>query len=122
MDTNNTQVSNSSLQISSGVIEKIARLAALEIEGVADVTMGSTVTQSLLGKIAQPHPIDVTLNDGVADIVVHLSVKYGVKIPDLSEKVQNNVKNSVQNMTSITVARVDIVVTGIVAGTAPVEE
>ena len=44
---------------------------------------------------------------------MNIMVRYGYKIPQLCEKVQENVKSSVQNMTCITVSKVNIVVTGV---------
>ena len=51
--------------------------------------------------------------DGVADITVHVVVKYGVKLPALCKEVQKAVKANVQNMTDITVSKVNVVVTGV---------
>lgn len=113
MDVSTSSNAGGRLQISSEVIAKIAKLAALEIDGVSDITLGNAGVKSLLNKIAPQNPILVELKDDVADITVALAVKFGAKIPEVSEKVQENVKNSVQNMTRISVAQVNIVVTGI---------
>ena len=77
-----------SLQISTEVIAKIAKLAAMEVDGVQDVS--------------------------VAQITVNLLVAYGSRIPSMCAKVQENVKSTVQNMTGITVSRVNVVVRGVV--------
>ena len=69
--------------------------------------------KSLLGRLATPKPVEVTLQDEVAEITVNVTIAYGARIPALSEKVQQNVKASVQNMTSITVSRVNVVITGV---------
>ena len=44
---------------------------------------------------------------------MHLTARYGTKIMPLCEKVQENVKQAIQNMTGITVARVDVQVVGL---------
>lgn len=113
MDVSTSSNAGGRLQISSDVIAKIAQIAALEIEGVAEVTLGSAGVKNLLNKIAPQNPIQVDLKDDVADITVAVCVKFGTKIPVVSEKIQENVKNSVQSMTQISVAQVNIVVTGI---------
>ena len=78
---------------------------------------------ALVRKMPMQKPISVELNDDVAEISVNVVVKYGCKIPQLSEKVQENVKNAVQNMTCITVSKVNVIVTGVVQETtAPVED
>lgn len=112
MEVSNSVV-NGSLQISSEVIAKIARLAALEIDGVKDVCAGTAGVKGLLGRVAPQKPVCVELLEDVAEITVHLQVLYGSKIPTVCEKVQQSVKNAVQNMTSITVSRVNIVVSGV---------
>lgn len=111
-----THFTGGSLQISSEVVEKIARQATLEVKGVKRVEPVSAGARGLLGKVVPAKAIMVAMNNDVADIEVSLVVEYGTKIPELSERVQQNVKDSVQNMTSISVARVDVVVAGVDVG------
>ena len=113
MEVSNSNVVNGSLQISTDVIGKIAKLAATEIDGVVDVCAGSAGMRSCLGKVNLQKPVSVELLENVAEITVSLTVRYGSQIPAVCEKVQENVKAAVQNMTSITVARVNIVVVGV---------
>ena len=113
MEVSNSNVINGSLQISTDVIGKIAKLAATEIDGVVDVCAGSAGMRSFLGKVNLQKPVSVELLENVAEITVSLTVRYGSQIPAVCEKVQENVKSAVQNMTSITVARVNIVVVGV---------
>ncbi|MFQ8997376.1 Asp23/Gls24 family envelope stress response protein [Allofournierella massiliensis] len=113
MEVSNSNVVNGSLQISTDVIGKIAKLAATEIDGVVDVCAGSAGMRSFLGKVNLQNPVSVELLENVAEITVSLTVRYGSQIPAVCEKVQENVKSAVQNMTSITVARVNIVVVGV---------
>ena len=101
MDVHNTI--GGSLQISTEVIAKIARLAALEVDGVADVATGTGLQK----------PVTVVMEDGIATVTVHLTVVYGSKVMPLCEKVQENVKQTIQNMTGITVSRVDVLVVGL---------
>lgn len=112
MDVQNTI--GGSLQISTDVLAKIARLAALEVGGVAEVTTGNSQNvRSLLGRTGLRKPVGVVLEDGVATVTVQLTVDYGQKIMPLCEKVQENVKQTIQNMTGITVSRVDVLVVGL---------
>ena len=53
------------------------------------------------------------MEDGIATVTVHLAVVYGSKVMPLCEKVQENVKQTIQNMTGITVSRVDVLVVGL---------
>lgn len=113
MDEFNSHDYSGSLQISSEVIEKIARQAVLEVDGVANVAPIIPGARSLLAKLPYSRPINVEIKNEVADILVSIVVKYGAKIPDLSARVQQSVKDAVQNMTGIMVGRVDIVVNGV---------
>ena len=113
MEVSNSNVVNGSLQISTDVIGKIAKLAATEIDGVVDVCAGSAGMRSFLGKVNLQKPVSVELLENVAEMTVSLTVRYGSQIPAVCEKVQENVKSAVQNMTNITVARVNIVVVGV---------
>ena len=101
-----------SLQIATDVLGKIARQAALEIDGVAAVEQGiAGVRNAMVDRIRQP--VTVTIREGTAEIDVSVAVRYGVRIPALCERVQENVKDAVQNMTGVTVSRVNVAVVGI---------
>ncbi len=102
-----------SLKISKEVIASIAGTAAKEINGVADLATFTTNIKGWLMKKQSPKPIIINLSDDVATIDIHVVLKNGAKIPETSEKIQNAVKEAVQNMTGITVSRVNICVAGI---------
>ena len=105
MDVANTNSIGGSLQISTDVIAKIAGMATLEVDGVCDISAGTLGVKGLFSKMglaALKKPIEVTLSEDVAEITVNVQVQYASKIPALSEKVQENVKSAVQNMTGIT--------------------
>lgn len=115
MDLQNTDLQGGTLQISTEVIAKIARGAALEIDGVAEVSCGSQnkKLRNLLETSSIQTPVTVEMRDGTANITLHLMVRFGARIPAIAEKVQENVKNAVQNMTNVTVSRVNLVIAGL---------
>lgn len=115
MDLQNTDLQGGTLQISTEVIAKIARCAALEIDGVAEVSCGSQnkKLRNLLETSSIQTPVTVEMRDGTANIMLHLMVRFGARIPAIAEKVQENVKNAVQNMTNVTVSRVNLVIAGL---------
>ncbi len=49
----------------------------------------------------------------MAIIDIRLKVKNGVKIPELSKKLQANVKEAVQNMTGVVVSKVNLQIAGV---------
>ena len=121
MEVKNSDNIGGSLQISTDVIAKIARLAALEIEGVKSVSCGNSPVKGFFAKVNIHKPVEVELTDEVAQITVNVMMRYGYRIPSVCEALQKSVKASVQNMTGITVSQVNVVVTG-VAMTSAIEE
>ena len=114
MDLQNMDLKGGSLQISTEVIGKIARCAALEIEGVAEVSCGkqNRKVKDLLERANVQSPVTVEMRDGTAEITLEIVAAFGARIPAVAEKVQENVKSAVQNMTNVTVSRVDLVIAG----------
>ena len=70
MDLQNMDLKGGSLQISTEVIGKIARCAALEIEGVAEVSCGkqNRKVKDLLERANVQSPVTVEMRDGTAEI------------------------------------------------------
>ena len=120
MELQNMDLRGGSLQISTEVLGKIARCAALEVAGVAEVSCGSQnrKVKDFLERANVQSPVTVEMRDGTAEITLHLVVAFGARIPAVAEKVQENVKTAVQNMTNVTVSRVDLVI----AGLAPAQD
>ena len=105
MDLQNMDLQGGSLQISTEVVGKIARCAALEVQ--------NKKLKSLLESASIQPPVVVEMRDGTASITLHLMMQFGARIPSVAEKVQENVKSAVQNMTNVTVSRVDLVIAGL---------
>lgn len=120
MELQNMDLRGGSLQISTEVLGKIARCAALEVAGVAEVSCGSQnrKVKDFLERANVQSPVTVEMRDGTAEITLHLVVAFGARILSVAEKVQENVKTAVQNMTNVTVSRVDLVI----AGLAPAQD
>ena len=102
MELQNMDLRGGSLQISTEVLGKIARCAALEVAGVAEVSCGSQnrKVKDFLERANVQSPVTVEMRDGTAEITLHLVVAFGARIPSVAEKVQENVKTAVQNMTN----------------------
>lgn len=102
-----------SLRISTEAIAKIAKVAALEVDGIDEIVTPSQSIRALLGSPKQQKPIRVEMKEDLAEITIHVKVAYGTKVNLAGEKVQENVKSAVQSMTGIMVSRVNIVVDAI---------
>lgn len=90
MDVSNSKALGGSLQISTDVIAKIARLATLEIEGVKRVAEPESGVQGFFKRMAAQKPILVELSEDIAEITVNIVVEYGCKSRLCAEKVQEN--------------------------------
>ncbi len=113
MEYRNTKTWEGGLQISTTVLEKIAKVAALEVDGVKEVSVGSSGMKGVFAKTNLPKAVDVTMYDGVAEITIHIIAEYGHKLPAMCREIQQAVKSGIQNMINITVSKVNIVVTGV---------
>ncbi|MDE5583149.1 MAG: Asp23/Gls24 family envelope stress response protein [Ruminococcus sp.] len=101
---------NSRLKVSDDVIITVTRLATLDVKGVA----GLDGEINRLSKISRNPPITVGMVGDVASIDVRIKVKGTEKVRNIAENVQNAVKENVQNMTGLTVAKVNVTVNGAV--------
>lgn len=100
----------SRLKISDDVIITVARLSALEVEGVAGLA-GEVNTFS---KIKNNAPIKVSMIGDVAGIDIKIKVKGGAKVFQVAQEVQSAVKEKIQTMTGIPVAQVNVIISGAV--------
>lgn len=106
------------LKISEEVIETIARLATIEIQGVDSLRASALSLPDMLIRNRPKGPIKIDLIGDVAEISIAVVIKYGYKITDIAESIQNSVKSAVQSMTGIAVSKVNITVTGVSFKTA----
>jgi len=102
------------LKISEDVVASITRIATKEIEGVAELALAPSNIKGLFKSKPVKSSVAVDLNDGVAVIDVYLKIKYGAKVQNVAAEIQKKIKDSVQNMTSIAVSKVNIHISGIV--------
>ncbi len=105
------------LRISNEVIATVAKLATLEIDGVHSVSVGNSGVKGLFTRANYAKPIKITVKNDSAEVDVSIIVKESVKIPELSLAVQKSVKDAVENMTGLTVSKVDVGVAGVVSST-----
>lgn len=97
------------VQVTEEVIAIIAGLAATEVEGVHSMAGGITnELVSMLGKKNLAAGVDIKFEDNEISVMLSLVIKYGYSIPEVTAKVQENVKNEIENMTDIKVGNVDV--------------
>lgn len=102
------------VKIADEVVAIIAALAATEVEGVA--SMAGNITNEVIGKLGIRNlskGVKVDVLEGVVTVTLALNMKYNYSIVDVTGKVQEKVKNAVENMTGLEVADVNIKVAGV---------
>ena len=102
------------VKIADEVVAIIAALAATEVEGVA--SMAGNITNEVIGKLGIKNlskGVKVDVLEGVVTVSLALNLKYNYNIMDVTGKVQEKVKNAVENMTGLEEADVNIKVGGV---------
>ena len=114
MQKRETRTDLGMIRIHKNVIASIASLAAAEIEGVKRV--GRTFKVDLLELVAKKYlsgiKVDIDTNEDVS-IEIPLVIKYGFNIPDVADKVQENVRSSLEKMTNLSIKDININVQGV---------
>ncbi len=113
--TNYSNEYNGDIKISDDVIATLAIKAAKEIDGITGMVGGivGNIAAAVLGKKDTSLGVDVDMKEGIASITLHVKVKYGIKIPEIAWKAQENVKTMVESITGIVVDKVNISVESI---------
>ena len=102
------------VKIADEVVAIIAALAATEVDGVA--SMAGNITNEVIGKLGIRNlskGVKVDVLEGVVTVSLALNIKYNYSIMGVTAKVQDKVKNAVENMTGLEVADVNIKVAGV---------
>ena len=102
------------VQIADEVVAIIASLAATEVEGVS--SMAGNITNELMSKVGvkgltKGVKVEVSNHQVRAELAVLM--EYGYNLPATSQKVQERVKNAIENMTGLTVTDVNIRIAGV---------
>ncbi len=111
----NTEETNDGIKIANDVIAVIAGVAVSEVPGVASMSGGFAggISEVLSGKKNLSKGIKVDAGEKEVKIDVNIIVEYGSRIPDVAFEIQNRVKKSVENMTGLKVAEVNVHVQGV---------
>ncbi len=97
------------IRIADEVVSTVAGLAAADVDGIASLSGGwGTDLVEKLGKKSLGKGIKVEVVDGSTSIEISVVVKFGYPIPNVAETVQQEVKQSVENMTGLKVSAVNV--------------
>ncbi|WP_054024287.1 Asp23/Gls24 family envelope stress response protein [Bacillus sp. FJAT-28004] len=97
------------IQIAPEVIEVIAGLATIEVDGVAGMSGGfAGGIVELLGRKNLSKGVKVEVGQREAAVDVSIIVEYGNRIPEIASEIQRNVKRSIEMMTGLHVVEVNV--------------
>ena len=118
MSENREYVSRSdelgNIHISGEVLASIAA-AALEVEGVSGLSanLGSDIAELLSNKKNLTKGVHIQVEDEQVTVELAVLMSYGHTIPEVGRAVQDAVKSSVESMTGLEIAAVNVNVGGI---------
>jgi uncharacterized alkaline shock family protein YloU len=102
------------VEIAPEVIEVIAGIAASEVEGVAGMRGNfATGVVERLGKKNHGKGVKVELSESGIKVDVYCLMKFGVSIPSVAGRIQDNIRQALLNMTALDAEEVNIHVVGI---------
>lgn len=108
------------LSVNTEVLEKMAGIAAKEVEGVASLAKKAI---DLKGAVKNAFKgVKVENLNGAIKISVYIVVDKNAHVKDVAEKVQVNVKDKIQTMTGTAVTRIDVIVADVKFDEAETEE
>ena len=114
VDTNMEINQGGKIVFAEDVVATIAFLAASEVEGVH--AMIGTTMEGLSEKLGKKNytkgvKVEVGTEECACDITI--VVKYGYRIQEVAQKVQQEIKNAIETMTGLKVVEVNVNVNGI---------
>lgn len=112
------QTERGGTRIEDSVVQKIAGIAAQEVDGVR---MGGSTSQSIGGILSsvpgvgggssgQTRGVSVEVGEVESAVDLTMTVEYGKSIPQVSEAVRRNIVNRIENLTGLRVTEVNITV------------
>ena len=97
------------VKIADDVVAIIAGLAATEVEGVT--SMAGNITNELVCKLGVKNlskGVRIEVDGDEISVTLAINISYGYNIPEVSKAVQEKVKSTIEMMTGLTVANIDI--------------
>lgn len=116
---NDTNLGN--VKISDDVIASIATVVLNDINAVHSMngSLASGIVEFLGVKKNNTKGIKVAIDESEAvSLEIHVTIQYGVRIPEVAWEIQEKVKKEVESVTGLTVAKVNVHVDGINIGKA----
>lgn len=103
------------IHIAEEVLAAVAATAAAEVPGVSGLSanFGSDIAE-LLGKKNQGKGVRIQVEEEKLTVEVAILMTYGHTIPEVGKAVQENVKTTMESITGLDIAAVNVSVAGVV--------
>lgn len=103
------------IEVAAEVLEIVAGIAATEVEGIAETrgNFASGVVERFGKKVHNKGIKSGVADNGDVIIDVFCSIKYGFSIPKVAKDMQAQIRQSIQTMTAIETAEVNVHITDI---------
>ncbi|MCT2346269.1 Asp23/Gls24 family envelope stress response protein [Bacillales bacterium AN1005] len=114
LDMNQEYTGLGKVEIAPEVIEVIAGIAASEVEGVAQMrgNFASGVVEKL-GKKLHNKGVKVELAEDGIKVDVYCVMNFGISIPQVAQQIQDNIRQTLLNMTALVAEEINIHVVGV---------
>ena len=101
------------IHIAEEVLAAVAAAAAMEVKGVSALAAGTDIAE-LLGKKNQAKGVRIHVEEEKVTVELSVMMTYGNTIPEVGKAVQENVKSTMESVTGLEIAAVNVAVAGIV--------
>ena len=101
------------LSVSTEVLEKMAEIAAKEVDGVAGLSKKAMDIKGIVKTKNAFKGVKVETINGAIEISVYICLKADAKVKETAERVQENIKDKIQTMTGSAVTMVNVQVADI---------
>lgn len=109
-----TEANLGTVRIADDVVAVIAGLTAAKVKGIASMSAG--ITEGWAKRVSGKNltkGVDVEVGQVETAIDLRVIVEYGVKINEVCQVLQQEVKEAVENMTGLNVVEVNVKVEGV---------
>ncbi|MFD2681174.1 Asp23/Gls24 family envelope stress response protein [Bacillus seohaeanensis] len=102
------------IEIAPEVIEVIAGIAASEVEGVSQMRGNfATGVVERLGKKNHGKGVKVELAEEGIIIDIYCVMQFGISIPNVAQKIQDNIRQALLDMTALEADEVNVHIVGV---------
>ena len=98
------------VKIDTEVLASIAGVAAMGVPGVHRIKTGLVAGLTHLFRKRPDAGVHVVVGEGEVSFTLSIVVDYGVNIPEVTFNVQKAIREEVEKMSGLKVARVDVLV------------